>query len=90
MTSSASWATTSGARAHPVLHAAQREAVAAQRHLDAEAVLEVAQHPVLLARQLDRDAVVELDHLVGALGGAHMLTDRVPPPMTCQCRWWTL
>ena len=73
------------AGAHARLHAGQREPVAAEGDLDVQAVLQVAQHAVLLARQLDGHPVVELDDLIDAPGGAHMLNDSVPPPMTCQC-----
>ncbi len=75
-----------GTGAHARLHAGQREPVASEGELDVQAFLQVAQHPVPLARQLDGDAVVELDDLIHALGRAHMPTDSVPPPMTCQCR----
>ena len=82
-----------GARAHAGLDAGQRQQVAAQGDLQVQPVLQRAQHAVLLARELHRDPVVELDDLDDALsdaGGAHMLSDSRPPPMTCQWRWKTL
>ena len=82
-----------GRRADPRLLAAQREPVAAQGDREGQPPLELAQHPVLLAGELDGDAVVQLDDALGALGGpdrAHMPSESRVPPRMCQCRWKTL